>query len=163
APALRDADPEAHRARTARRARGVRAAAHARCRPEARVMKLGLTLAICSAPAVALACPVCARDGTPHIALLLGAMIAVPYAVAALTWSFVRYRRDRPALYTHGTGRSIGVVLGAVAVVLFGVDGNLFFHTIGDMHQYFWNFARAEAAPGAVRIEINAHQWSWDA
>jgi cytochrome c oxidase subunit II len=101
-------------------------------------------------------------DELIHFTLAAITVIFVVVA-AALTWSFVRYRRDRPALYTHGTGRSIGVVLGAVAVVLFGVDGNLFFHTIGDMHQYFWNFARAEAAPGAVRIEINAHQWSWDA
>src|SRR6185436_17986471 len=27
----------------------------------------------------------------------------------------------------------------------------------------FWNFAKAEATPGAVLIEINAHQWAWDA
>ena len=43
-------------------------------------MMLALLLAIGSAPALALACPVCARDGTPHPALVLGAMIAVPYA-----------------------------------------------------------------------------------
>ena len=101
-------------------------------------------------------------DELIHFTLAAITVIFVVVA-AALIWSFVRYRRDRPALYSHGTGRSIAVVLGAVAVVLFGVDGNLFVHTIGDMHQYFWNFARAEAAPGAVRIEVNAHQWSWEA
>jgi hypothetical protein len=53
-------------------------------------MNLKLTLAICSAPAVALACPVCARDGTPHLAILLGAMIAIPYAVAALAVYAIR-------------------------------------------------------------------------
>jgi len=53
-------------------------------------MKLALTFMIWSAPAVALACPVCARDGTPHIALLLGAMIAVPYAIAALALYAIR-------------------------------------------------------------------------
>ena len=53
-------------------------------------MKLGLILAICSAPSIALACPVCARDGTPHLAILLGAMIAVPYAVAALALYAIR-------------------------------------------------------------------------
>jgi hypothetical protein len=53
-------------------------------------MKLALFLAIASAPAVALACPVCARDGTPHFALLLGAMIAVPYAVVALAVYAIR-------------------------------------------------------------------------
>jgi hypothetical protein len=53
-------------------------------------MKLALAFAIWSTPAIALACPVCARDGTPHIALLLGAMIAVPYAVAALALYAIR-------------------------------------------------------------------------
>jgi len=53
-------------------------------------MKLALLLAIASAPALALACPVCARDGTPHLALVLGAMIAVPYAVAALALYAIR-------------------------------------------------------------------------
>jgi hypothetical protein len=53
-------------------------------------MNLALLLAIGSAPAVALACPVCARDGTPHLALVLGAMIAVPYAVAALAVYAIR-------------------------------------------------------------------------
>ena len=27
----------------------------------------------------------------------------------------------------------------------------------------FWNFDKAEQQPDAVRIEINAHQWAWDA
>jgi hypothetical protein len=49
---------------------------------------MNLALAILTAPA--LACPVCARDGTPHLALLLGAMIAVPYAVAALALYAIR-------------------------------------------------------------------------
>jgi hypothetical protein len=55
-------------------------------------MKLALALALCSAPA-AVACPVCARDGTPHLAVLLGAMIAVPYAVTALAWYAIRSLR----------------------------------------------------------------------
>jgi len=53
-------------------------------------MMLALLLAIGSAPTLALACPVCARDGTPHLALVLGAMIAVPYAVAALALYAIR-------------------------------------------------------------------------
>jgi hypothetical protein len=54
------------------------------------MMKLAVTLALWSTPALAIACPVCARDGTPHIALLLGAMIAVPYAIAALALYAIR-------------------------------------------------------------------------
>jgi hypothetical protein len=53
-------------------------------------MNLALLLNIVSAPAIALACPVCARDGTPHLGLVLGAMIAVPYAVAALVVYAIR-------------------------------------------------------------------------
>jgi hypothetical protein len=53
-------------------------------------MKLALALAFWSAPGLAIACPVCARDATPHLALLLGAMIAVPYAVAALALYAIR-------------------------------------------------------------------------
>src|SRR2546430_12781412 len=79
-----------------------------------------------------------------------------------MIWSFVKHRGGA-ALYSHGTRGSIALVVGAVAVVLFGVDGNLFVHTLADMHGYFWNFKRAEASEGAVRIEVNAHQWSWDA
>ncbi len=93
----------------------------------------------------------------------LGAITVVFVVVAALLiWSFAKHRRDRPAFYSHGTGRSIAVVLGAVALVLLGVDGYLFVHTLGDMRRVFWNFPRAEAAEGAVRIEVNAHQWSWN-
>ena len=53
-------------------------------------MILAILLAIGSAPVLALACPICARDGTPHLALVLGAMIAVPYAVAALALYAIR-------------------------------------------------------------------------
>jgi cytochrome c oxidase subunit II len=93
------------------------------------------------------------------------AAIAVIFVVvgAALVWSFVRYRRDRPALYTHGTRGSVALVVGSVALVLLAVDGYLFVHTLTDMHAHFLNFPRAEATEGVVRIEVNAHQWSWHA
>jgi cytochrome c oxidase subunit 2 len=94
----------------------------------------------------------------------LGAVTVIFVAVAAvLLWSFARHRRGRPAQYSHGTGRSIAGVVGSVALVLLGVDGYLMVHTLDDIHRYFWNFQRAEATEGAVRIEVNAHQWSWDA
>lgn len=94
----------------------------------------------------------------------LGAITSIFVVVAAvLAWSFARHRRGRPAHYSHGSRRSIAVVIGSVALVLLGVDGYLFVHTLDDMHRYFWNFQRAESAEDAVRIEVNAHQWSWDA
>jgi hypothetical protein len=53
-------------------------------------MKLAFALALVSAPILALACPACARDGTPHLALLLGTMIAAPYAVALVVVRAIR-------------------------------------------------------------------------
>jgi len=50
-------------------------------------MKLALSLALWAAPALALACPVCARDAGPHVALFVGGLIAAPYGVA---WWAVR-------------------------------------------------------------------------
>jgi hypothetical protein len=41
-------------------------------------------------PAAALACPSCARDGTPWAAVLVAGMIAAPYAVAVVVIRAVR-------------------------------------------------------------------------
>jgi len=91
------------------------------------------------------------------------AAIAVIFAIAAaaLVWSFLKHRRDHPAVYTHGTRASTAAVLVFVGVVLFTVDGSLFVRTLRDVDRYFWAFARAEEDPAAIRIEVNAHQWSW--
>lgn len=57
-------------------------------------MRLALFLGLSVVPAVALACPACARDNGPHAALWIGAMIAAPYAIA---WWVVRaIRGARP-------------------------------------------------------------------
>jgi cytochrome c oxidase subunit 2 len=101
-------------------------------------------------------------DELIHFTLAAITLVFVIVAVALL-WSFVKHGRDHSARYTHGTRGSVALVVGAVALLLVAVDGNLFVHTLEDMHQYFWNFPRAEATEGAVRIEVNAHQWTWQA
>jgi hypothetical protein len=53
-------------------------------------MRLALLLAAIVAPALADACPVCARDDAPNAALLVGAMIAAPYVVAAVVIRAIR-------------------------------------------------------------------------
>jgi hypothetical protein len=53
-------------------------------------MNLALLAVLWNLPGIALACPVCARDGTPRLALLLGAMIAIPYAVAIVALYAIR-------------------------------------------------------------------------
>jgi len=50
-------------------------------------MRVPLFLALCAAPAVAAACPACARDAGPYAWLWIGGMIAAPYAIA---WWVVR-------------------------------------------------------------------------
>ena len=92
---------------------------------------------------------------------LVSATAVFLVALAALVWAVVRHRGVRPAQFSHGTRRSIGLVLGVVALVLLAVDGSLFITTVVDLRRNLWNFAGAEATPGALRIEITAHQWAW--
>ncbi len=101
-------------------------------------------------------------DGLIHFTL---AAIAVIFAVvlAALVVTFVRSGRGRRAWYTHGTGRTVAIVGGGIALVAVAVDGSLFVQTLFDLHERFWNYAGAEERPGVVRIEVNAHQWAWTA
>jgi hypothetical protein len=58
--------------------------------------KIALWLAAALAPALAVACPVCAREEVPSVALLVGGMIAAPYLVAALVIRAVRGAGGRP-------------------------------------------------------------------
>jgi hypothetical protein len=53
-------------------------------------MKLALWVTAVLAPALAAACPVCARDDVPNAALLVGGMIAAPYVVAVLVIRAIR-------------------------------------------------------------------------
>lgn len=53
-------------------------------------MRSALLLALTLAPALARACPVCARDDTPSALLLVAGMIAAPYVVAAVVIRAIR-------------------------------------------------------------------------
>jgi len=94
---------------------------------------------------------------------LTGAAVAAIFllTVGALAWALLRHRQAHPAAFDHGTRRSIWLVLGAAGLVLVAVDGSLFVTTVLDLHRHFWSFAAAEATPGALRVEITAHQWAW--
>src|SRR5262249_41388044 len=58
---------------------------------------------------------------------------------------------------------AITVALTISAIIFFVVDGNLFVNAMNDLSKAFWNFAEVEAMPNVLRIEVNAHQWAWDA
>ncbi len=54
-------------------------------------MRTALAVAAAAlAPAVAQACPACARDQSPYAALFIGAMIAAPYVVAVVVVRAIR-------------------------------------------------------------------------
>ncbi len=59
-------------------------------------MRAALAAAATLAPALAQACPACARDQSPYAALFIGAMIAAPYLVAAVVVRAIRSWGDEP-------------------------------------------------------------------
>jgi cytochrome c oxidase subunit 2 len=75
-----------------------------------------------------------------------------------------KHGEGHKAEYDHGdSGHHVAVAMGISAVIFFVVDGNLWFNSTIDVNTKFWNHALPEKHPEAVRIEINAHQWAWDA
>jgi cytochrome c oxidase subunit 2 len=102
-------------------------------------------------------------DSLIHVTIVFtGILFAV--MVAWMLYAVFRHGRSHPASTERGDGRKAAIgVLALACGIFFVVDGNLFFHAVDDLDNHFWNFAAAEQTPGAVRIEINAHQWAWDA
>ncbi len=73
------------------------------------------------------------------------------------------FQRNARAAYTPGGGRKtafsvVGLAFGVFAVV----DGTMLSHAFVDVNDHLWNFPMAERTPGAIRVEVNAHQWAWD-
>ncbi len=76
----------------------------------------------------------------------------------------VLHGRKHKAQFDKGSAKSSVIKALALSVVIFGVvDGNLLFVGLADLKDGFWNFDKANASPNVVRLEINAHQWAWDA
>lgn len=74
------------------------------------------------------------------------------------------YGKNHKARYDHGNARGQLIFAATLSAIIFGVvDGNLFFNTMIDLSKAFWNFEAAEKLPGVVRIEVDAHQWAWQA
>jgi cytochrome c oxidase subunit 2 len=78
--------------------------------------------------------------------------------------AIVKHGRRDTARFDHGSAKKQIIKALGLSALIFGiVDGNLFVTSMIDLDEAFWNFAKAETHPEAVRIEINAHQWAWDA
>ncbi|MBI3847443.1 MAG: cytochrome C oxidase subunit II [Planctomycetes bacterium] len=86
--------------------------------------------------------------------------------VIMVVWMFLaclKHNRNHQAEYDHGDSKHhVTIALTLSAIIFFVVDGNLFYNSTKDLGDAFWNFDGAEARD-PVRIEINAHQWAWDA
>jgi cytochrome c oxidase subunit II len=81
-----------------------------------------------------------------------------------MVWACVKHHKDHKADYDHGDSKhSVKVALALSAVIFFIVDGNLWVDSTIDVNERFWNFAHADSVPDRVAIEINGHQWAWDA
>lgn len=93
------------------------------------------------------------------------ALVAVAAAIAfgGLALALWRFRGAREPTYSHGTSRrAIAVPLAAAAFLLLVVDGNLFFTSLADLRVL--GDARGRAAQDdAVKIQLTARQWSWEA
>lgn len=84
--------------------------------------------------------------------------------VVWMLYAVVKHNKDHKAEYDHGDSKHhVAVAMGISALIFFVVDGNLWFNSTVDVNTVFWNFEEGEKHPDAVRIEINAHQWAWDA
>jgi len=84
--------------------------------------------------------------------------------VVWIAWACLRHGRQRQANYDLGNAKSAVIKAVLLSALIFGVvDGNLLIHGLSDIDDVFWNIDRANADPRAVRIEVNAHQWAWDA
>ena len=92
----------------------------------------------------------------------LGAVVLI-FAVVfvMMVWTFVRHRAGHTAQYSHGSRRSIGLLVAAIALIAVVVDGTLFARTMHDISRAFWNFADVNRDPRTLRIEVSAHQWAW--
>lgn len=80
-----------------------------------------------------------------------------------LLWSALFHGRKHKAHYDHGSARKQIIKAVLLSAVIFAVvDGNLFLSGMADLNDAFWAFDKADAAPNAVRAQVNAHQWAWD-
>lgn len=75
-----------------------------------------------------------------------------------------KHNAKHEPLHDHGNARSqLKFALSLSALIFLVVDGNLYVNSMIDLDEVFWNFDKPESHPRAVRIELNARQWAWDA
>lgn len=97
---------------------------------------------------------------------ITGLFVAILFVIMCvwMVTAVVKHNKNHKAEYDHGDARhQVRFAAALSALIFFVVDGNLWVNSTLDVNSVFWNFEKAESTPGAVRIEVNAHQWAWDA
>ncbi len=81
-----------------------------------------------------------------------------------MLWACLKHDKNHKAEYDHGnSAKQVRFAATLSALIFFVVDGNLWVNSTIDVNSTFWNFAGVEQDPNVLRLEINAHQWAWDA
>ncbi len=100
-------------------------------------------------------------DGLIHETLIfIGIMFAI--MVAWMVTACLIHGRKHRAEYAHTTPRGQKLLVAIVGVLVLA-DAELYLKSLFDMNDTFWNFEAADQAKDVVRIEVNAHQWAWQA
>ncbi|WP_241758878.1 cytochrome c oxidase subunit II [Pyxidicoccus parkwayensis] len=89
--------------------------------------------------------------------------VLITVALGWLVLAVWRFRKAKQAASDGGTRRSRAWVLGLALGAFVVVDGTLLLGSEGYLRDVLWNFSVPSEDPRTVRIEINAHQWSWEA
>ncbi|MDC0712191.1 cytochrome c oxidase subunit II [Stigmatella sp. ncwal1] len=74
-----------------------------------------------------------------------------------------RFRNAPPTAVDGGTRRSRRWVMALALAAVGVVDGTLFVRSLGYLDEVLWNFGPPMKHPDTVRLELNAHQWAWEA
>ena len=74
--------------------------------------------------------------------------------------AILKHNKNHTPDYDYGTSKhSVYTACIISALIFFVVDGNLFYNSIIDVNEIFWNYDRAETDE-TLRIEVNALQWA---
>jgi cytochrome c oxidase subunit 2 len=93
---------------------------------------------------------------TNGFALLLFLIMVIWMAI-----TIFMHGKDHTPVYDYGTSKhSVYTACIISALIFFIVDGNLFYNSVIDVSEIFWNYQKAET-PNTVRIEVNGRQWAW--
>lgn len=96
---------------------------------------------------------------------LVGVGILFVIMVVWMVYACIAHGAKHEAVYDHGTAK--GQILHAAIIsglIFFVLDIALLFNfSMRDITEVFWNWQKPETSANVVRIEVNAHQWAWEA